>query len=106
MARRIDAEGGEAGEVQLLAVGRRRLQDYLQLVIMLQPVRVVAIAAIGRAARRLHIRGAPRLRPQRTQRRCRMEGAGADLDVVGLQDHAAMRRPEALQFEDQRLEAG
>ena len=33
-----------------------------------------------------------------------MEGAGADLHVVGLQDHAAPVRPIALQGEDQPLE--
>ena len=72
---------------------------------MLQPVGVLAIAAVGRPARRLDIGGAPRLRPERAQRRRRMERAGADLDVVGLQDHAALRRPEALQFQDQALKA-
>ena len=35
-----------------------------------------------------------------------MEGAGADLDVVGLQDDAALVRPIALQAQDQVLEAG
>src|SRR3546814_17131644 len=35
-----------------------------------------------------------------------MEGARADLEVVGLQDDAALARPEILQAEDQSLEAG
>ena len=33
-----------------------------------------------------------------------MEGAGADLHVVGLQEHAAVVRPIALQRQDQALE--
>jgi hypothetical protein len=33
-----------------------------------------------------------------------MEGAGADFHVVGLQDHAALLRPEALQRQDDILE--
>ena len=33
-----------------------------------------------------------------------MEGAGADLHVVGLQDHAALVGPIALQRQDQALE--
>ena len=33
-----------------------------------------------------------------------MEGAGADLHVIGLQDDAALLRPEALQRQDQPLE--
>ena len=101
----IDADRREAGEIELLAVGRRRLQDDLELIILLQPVGVFAIAAVGRPPRGLDIGGAPRLGPERAQRRRRMEGAGADLDIVGLQDHAALLRPEALQIEDQRLEA-
>src|SRR3546814_4861494 len=35
-----------------------------------------------------------------------MEGAGPDLHVVGLQDDAALARPEVLQAEDQSLKAG
>ena len=96
----------QAAEIELLAVGRRRLQDHLELVIVLQPVRVLAIAAVRRPARGLHIGGAPRLGPERAQRRRRMEGAGAHLHVVGLQDHAALLRPVSLQRQDQRLEAG
>ena len=33
-----------------------------------------------------------------------MKGAGADFHVIGLQDHAALVRPEALQRQDQSLE--
>ena len=86
VARRVDAERREAAEIQILAVGRRRLQDDLELVIMLQPVRVLAVAPVGRPARRLDIGGAPRLRPERAQGGRRVERAGADLDIVGLQD--------------------
>ena len=66
---RIDAERRETAEIQILAVGRRRLQDHLKLVIMLQPVRVFAVAAVGRPARRLDIGGAPRLRTRARARR-------------------------------------
>src|SRR5215468_151296 len=101
----IDAERGEALQVQFLAVGRRRFQDDLQLVVMLQPVRVFAVAPVGRAARGLHIGGAPRLRPERAQCRRRVKRAGADLDIIGLQDDAALLRPIALQGQDQPLKA-
>ena len=62
---------------------------------MLQPVRVLAVAAVLRPARRLHVSRVPRLRPERAQRRRRMEGAGADLHVVGLQDDAAPSPPNS-----------
>jgi len=34
-----------------------------------------------------------------------MKGARPHLDVIGLQDHAALIRPEILQSEDEGLEA-
>ena len=100
----IDADRVERFQIELLQVVRRRLEDHLELVIVLQPVRVFAVAAVLGPARGLHIGGVPRLRPERAQRGRRMEGAGADLHVVGLQDDAALVRPIALQRQDQALE--
>ena len=101
---RIDADRGERLQIEVLQVRRRRLQDHLELVVVLQPVGVLAVAAVLGPARRLHIGRVPRLRPERAQRRRRVKGAGAHLHVVGLQDHAALLGPEALQREDQALE--
>src|SRR5271155_1281822 len=100
----IDANRRQAREIKVLTVRRRRLQDYLELVILLQSVGVLAVAAVGRAARRLDIGRPPRFGSQRAQSSRRMESAGADLDVVRLQDYAALLRPEVLQVENQRLE--
>ena len=94
---RVDADGVERAEVEVLEVGRRRLEDDLELVVVLPAVRVLAVAAVGRAARRLDVGGVPRLGAERAQRRRRVEGAGADLHVVGLQDHAALLGPVGLQ---------
>ena len=60
---------------------------------MLQPVRVLAVAAVGRPPRRLHVGGAPRLGAERAQRGRRMERAGADLDVIGLQNRRSPAPP-------------
>ena len=81
-----------------------RLEDDLVLVVVLQAVRVVAVAAVLRAAARLHVRRLPRLGPERAQERRRVAGAGADLHVVGLQQRAALAVPVFLQAEDQLLE--
>src|SRR5258708_27594493 len=72
---------------------------------MLKPVGILAIAPIGRPPRGLDIGGAPRLRAQRAERRRRVKRAGPDLEVVGLQDGAALRRPIGLQLENEGLEA-
>ena len=89
----IDADGGERLQIEVLQVRRRRLQDHLELVIVLQPVGIFAVAAILRPPRRLHIGGVPGFRPERAQRGRRMKGARAHFHVVGLQDHAALIRP-------------
>ncbi len=100
MQRGVDPDCRETREVELLAVCRRRLEDYLELIEVLQPVGVFAVTAIGRPARRLDVGGTPGLRSKRAQRGRRMEGAGADLDIIRLQDYAALFRPEALQIEN------
>jgi hypothetical protein len=55
----VDAERGEAAEIEVLAVGGRRLEDDLELIVMLQPVGILAIAPVGRPARGLDIGGLP-----------------------------------------------
>src|SRR5207253_9857202 len=78
---------------------------HLVLVIVLQAVRILAVAAVLRAARGLHIRGVPRLGPDGTQERRGVKRARAHLHVIGLQQHAAMAIPELVQPQDQLLEA-
>ena len=77
-------------EVQVEHVVRRRLQDHLVLVVVLKPVRVLAVASVGGPTRRLRVGGVPAVRSQRAQRRRRVERARADLDVVGLKQDAAL----------------
>jgi hypothetical protein len=100
---RIDADLGQAGEVQLLQVFRVRLQDDLVLVIVLQPVRVLAVTAVGGPARGLDVGGFPRLRPERAQRRGGMKRPRAHPHVVRLQDQTALRAPEAVEAQDHLL---
>ena len=91
-------------QIEFLKVRRRRLQDHLELVVMLQPVGIFAVAAILGPPRGLHIGRVPGFRAERAQRRRRMKGARADFHVIGLQDHAAVIRPITLQRQDQALE--
>ncbi len=91
-------------QIELLDVVGRRLQDDLELVVVLQPVGVLAVAAVLGAARGLDVGAAPGLGPERAQGGRGVERAGTHLHVVGLQDHAALVRPELLERQDETLE--
>jgi hypothetical protein len=67
---------------------------------MLQAVGIFAIAAIGRPSRWLDVSRAPRLGAESPQRRRRVKSARANLDIIGLQYHAALPRPKILQIGD------
>ena len=99
----VDADRAQRIEVQLLQVVGRRLDRHLVLVIVLQAKRVVAVAAVGRPSRRLHIGRAPGLGTDGAQERRRMKGAGTHRHVVWLHDHAAVLRPVLLQLQNQVL---
>jgi hypothetical protein len=77
---------------------------YSAWVVLKEAVGVLAEAAVGGAPRGLHVRHVPRLGAERVQKRLRGHGAGADLEIVGLGDDAALLRPVVLQREDQILE--
>jgi hypothetical protein len=94
---------GAASQVQLLDVGRRRLEADLELVVRAEAVGVLAVATVAGAAAELRERRVPRLGSEHAQERRRVERAGADLDVDGLLDHAAVIGPEPLELEDQVL---
>ena len=97
MLQGIDAELHEAFEVKLLHVLRMGLQDHLELVVVLHPVRVLAVPAVGRAAGRLDIGRGPGLGSENAEKGRRMEGPRADLDIVRLVNDASLRRPVILQ---------
>ena len=100
----VDADAAQTLQVEILEIRGRRLHDHLELVVVLQPVGVLAVAAVLGAARGLHVDRVPGPGAERAQRRGRVEGARPHLHVVGLQDHAALLAPELLQRQDQVLE--
>ena len=103
MSHGIHAEALQALEVDFLDVGRRGLQDYLVLIVVLKPVGVLAVAAVGGAAGGLHIGDVPGLRSQHPQKSRRVHRPGAELDIIRLQDGTAIFRPVAFQGENQLL---
>ncbi|GBF30920.1 hypothetical protein MnTg04_00871 [bacterium MnTg04] len=105
MNQRIDTQRKQRPEIQILDIRRRRLDDHLKLVVMLEAKWVVAIASIGRPAGGLYVCRTPRLGSDRAQKSRRMKGSGAHFLVVGLQQHATLRGPVLLQGQDQILKS-
>ena len=102
---RVDADGFERVEVELLRVAGIGFQDNLKLGVLLEAIWVLAVAPIIGADGGLDIGNAPRLWSEDAQ-----EGGGvhcprANLGVVGLGDGAAVCCPELLELEDYGLEA-
>src|SRR5688500_1245958 len=103
LARR-GAEALQRIEVQRLDLERRRLEHHLVLVVVLQAVGIFAVAPVFRAARGLHISRFPQLPADGAQESGGVERAGADLHVVGLQQHASLAVPEGVELRDELLE--
>ena len=59
MRAQVDAAGLQALQIELLHFVGRRLEDDLELLVLEEPVRVLAEAAVGRPARRLDVGDAP-----------------------------------------------
>ncbi len=93
-----------AFEVELLNALGWRLQDDLELRVAEEAVGVFAVAAVGGAARGLRVGDADGSGAEDAQEGVRRHGAGADFEVVGLLEDAAVLGPEALQGEEQLLE--
>ena len=102
--REIEAQHLERAQVELEDVRGRGLQHDLELVVLMQAVRILSVAPILRPPRRLHVRGPPGLRPQRAQERGGVRCSSADLDVVRLQQRAALPTPIVLKGENNLLE--
>ena len=101
----IDADMIQGVEIQLLHVCRIGLENHLELVVMLQAVRVLAITTVTRSTAGLHIGGMPGLGSDGTQECCRVKGPGTHFHVIGLEQYTALFCPITLQGKDQSLEA-
>jgi len=100
----FDADGAERLKVEILNIVGRRLQENLELIVMLKAVGVFAIAAVGRTTAWLNVGGFPRCGAKAAQSGCRMERTGSNLVIVRLHDHTAQICPVALKAQDHVLE--
>ncbi len=102
---RVEAERLERAEIKFLEVIRRRLEQYLELEVVLQAVRIFTVTAVRGPATGLHVSGIPRLRTDCTDESRRVESARAHLHIQRLHDDAALLGPVILQGLDQALES-
>ncbi len=95
----VDAECGEAAEIQLLGIAGLGLEDDLELGVGLQPVGIVAVPAVVGPHARLGVGDPPRLGAQDPQRGRRVKRPRPHLGIHGLHDHATMPGPVPRQGE-------
>jgi hypothetical protein len=100
----IDADGFQALQIKIEHIGGRRLQDDLKLLVLVEAVRILAIAAVGGAAARLNVGDAVRIGAEHAEKGLGTHRAGPHFHVVGLLNHAAPVGPELFEFEDRLLE--
>lgn len=99
MGQRIYAERGQRFDVNVLNLEGRWLEDDLVLVIVLQPVGILAIAAVGRPAGWLHVRDVPGFGTEHSEEGSRVHSPRTFFYVVGLLYDAAPVSPEPFQGE-------
>jgi hypothetical protein len=100
----IDTEALEAVYINILNVFRGRFHDDLKLIVMLETVRILAVATVGGPPGGLDIRGVPGFRPETAKQGGRVKCTRAHLHVVRLLDDTAPVRPEFLQCKYEVLE--
>jgi hypothetical protein len=78
---------------------RRWLHYHLKLVIMLEPIGILAIATVRGPPGRLNIGDIPGLRPEHPEESGRVEGPSPLFRIVGLLNDASLSGPIALKRE-------
>jgi hypothetical protein len=75
---------------------RRRFQEDLVLEVVLEAVRIFAVATIGRSARRLYVGYFPRFWSNRPEESMGAKSARPFLGIVGLGNQTTLVRPELI----------
>ena len=99
----INAQCRQRLQIQILKVLWGGLHDDLELVVLLQTVRVLSVTPVRRTAAGLHVGSAPAFRPYCAQEGRWVECPRTDFHIQRLQHNAALLCPELLKFEDQLL---
>src|SRR3984893_3160209 len=103
MLLKIDSNRGEALEVNVLDINRRRFEDDLKLQVLVQPVGILAAAPVGGPTDRLRVRDAIRGRSEHAKESFGVHGPCPDFHIVRLLQHTALPPPKLRQFQKQIL---
>jgi len=99
----VDANGAQRCEVEVLHIGRRRLEDDLILHVLEEAIGILTVAAIGGAARGLNVSDAIGLGAEHAKECLGSHGASADFNIVGLLQNATVIGPKTLQTKNEFL---
>ena len=97
VAAQVDAERLERAPVLVEHVVRARLEDHLELEVVLEAEGVLAVAAVGGPDHRLDVGGPPLAGAEAAQEGGRIHRPGGELGVVRLHDHAPALGPVRLE---------
>src|ERR1700730_9481266 len=103
MLLKIDSNRGEALEVNVLDINRRRFEDDLKLQVLVQPVGILAAAPVGERTARLRVRDAIRGRSEHAKESFGVHGPCPDFHIIRLLQYATLPRPKLRQFQNQIL---
>jgi hypothetical protein len=96
MRKRANAKRLQTIEIDLLNVKGGRFHDDLILIVILKPIGILSISAIGRPTGRLNIGHPPGFWTQGSEKSSRMEGSGTHFHIIGLLNHTPLICPESL----------
>ena len=97
MGPQVDAQGGQAVDVDVLDVGRSRFGDHLELQVLLYPVGILAVPTVGRSPRGHHVGDPVGFGTENPEKRFRVHRAGAHFHIVRLLNDKLATIPEFLQ---------
>ena len=94
MFAKIDTDGGEALQIDVLDIGRRRFEDQLKLGVLVQAIGIFAVATVGGPTTRLNVGDTVWIRAENAEKGFWVHGTRADFNVVGLLENATLLYPE------------
>src|ERR1051326_4949759 len=103
MLAQINADRGQRFQVKFLHICRWRLQDHLQLCVLIQSIGIFAIAPIRRTSRGLDVSDLVWNGPQDAKKRLRRHRSRSHFYIIRLLQNASPPRPKGLEAQNQLL---